>query len=490
MSAPIICTIGHCTNSSAKVCVVADEAARFVRLAFRIDGGKAQHRDVPSRAAEPYQLATVGLDGLPSGATVEYAVCVSPDVGGLELPEQRLTRETSSFRLLPSDRPLRLGVLSCNGVHKVPREGRYAMWTRLAECVAAGEVDLLLHVGDQIYADALKESHDVCAESAHADELAAAYRRWTVNTWRPPEVARVLASCPSVMMWDDHDIYDGWGSNDGDRAPEARAFFDGARVAFEELQASHNPARIDPSSYATGFMHQSVGVLLLDARTHRDYSAGVVVGDAQWSAVDAWLEKARAADLRHLFVVVGTPPVHLRVAVDQWIHEITPWTESATDDLRDAWISKNNQPEAERLVARLFDFQVRSPGTRVTLVAGDVHVSTIGRLESSREQHVSGRALPVVHQIVSSPIGYTVPTGLVAWLLRRATKKRIEVAPGIVGDLVDLVGVDTDRILARRNFAVIRCDDGDDGWHPDAELRVRYYAEGLAAPLEQKLSRG
>jgi len=30
--------------------------------------------------------------------------------------------------------------------------------------------------------------------------------------WSQPEPARMLASIPTVMMWDDHDIFDGWGS--------------------------------------------------------------------------------------------------------------------------------------------------------------------------------------------------------------------------------------------------------------------------------------
>lgn len=490
MAGPLLCSIGCCTDTTAKVCVVADGAANTVRLAYRVNGGDVAHRDVTTQSAPPYRLASIDLQGLTPGAKISYAVDAAADAESLRTPEELHATETASFRLLPTDRPVRVGVISCNGVHKVSRADRYAMWERLAEVVDAGEVDLLLHVGDQIYADALKETHEVCAATGDVDELASAYREWTLNTWRAPQVARVLGACPSMMMWDDHDIYDGWGSNDDDREPDAQTFYAAAKRVFREFQAVHNPPTIDPDSFATGFVHNGLGVLMVDVRTHRDYSRGTIVGDDQWAAIDAWLNQAYLQGLRHLFVVVGTPPVHLRVALDLWIHEITPWTESATDDLRDAWISKNNQPEAERLVDRLFDFQVKSPQTRVSIVAGDVHVATVGRLESTNAQHLGGDAPASVHQIVSSPIGYKVPSGIAAWLLRRATKKRIDVAPGVFGELLDLDGVDTDRVLLRRNFAVIHGEDGSGEWHPDAELRVRYYAEGIDAPLDQKLPRG
>lgn len=30
--------------------------------------------------------------------------------------------------------------------------------------------------------------------------------------WSKPDMSLMLATIPSVMMWDDHDIFDGWGS--------------------------------------------------------------------------------------------------------------------------------------------------------------------------------------------------------------------------------------------------------------------------------------
>ena len=42
-------------------------------------------------------------------------------------------------------------------------------------------------------------------------------------TRRP--VAAVLASVPNVMTWDDHEIYDGYGSHDDDGEPSQQAFF-------------------------------------------------------------------------------------------------------------------------------------------------------------------------------------------------------------------------------------------------------------------------
>src|SRR5207253_9610607 len=114
---------------------------------------------------------------------------------------------------------------------------------------------------------------------------------------------------PILMMWDDHDICDGWGSNDVDDRPSRDVIFRAARQSFMEFQASHNPEGIDPSSFACAFPHADQAVLLLDGRSHRLYQKDRVLGAGQLEAARGWLA-ARPKTLRQLYLVLGIPLVH------------------------------------------------------------------------------------------------------------------------------------------------------------------------------------
>lgn len=258
------------------------------------------------------------LDGLAASSTVQYAVAVSSSEEGLpSLQEFACAGGLSRFRLLPPPgQPLRIGLVSCNGCHTVSGPSRrHAMWKRLGEVSAAGEVDLLLHLGDQIYADHIREAWrrgglDDCLTPRNVElmqRLRESFRALYCETWQRPEIAAVLGSVPSMMMWDDHDIFDGWGSHD-EVSPADRAFFEAARTAFEAFPGRLNPPGFR-GSFGSGWVSNGLGLLVLDARSHRDWKEQTIIGREQWAETDAWLEAPLGAGLKRLFVVTGIPPL-------------------------------------------------------------------------------------------------------------------------------------------------------------------------------------
>jgi len=389
--------------------------------------------------------------------------------------------------------------VTCNGVHTTPESGRYAMWNALKVCIDREEIDLVLYGGDQIYADPIWMRFDSgqrrglnVANPKDVAELVGEYREWYVRTWQANEIHSVLGSCPSVMMWDDHDIYDGWGSNDDDDQPSNRAFFAAAQRAFFEFQASHGPESLAAdSSFAKAFLHGDTGFLLLDARTNRLYARHSVLGDAQIDAVKAWLRDA-PSQLRHLFVLVGVPFVHAEVAGYLSILEASPFTIGLTDDLRDAWVAPNNRRECARILLSLFEAMETRPNLDITILAGDVHVASLGVIQSALPSHRRGGDPMTIHQVTSSGIGYAAPDGLKGWAIRRATRNAVELGdPHLRGWLLDLAGVES-QVLARRNFAVLTFGDPHDPLQPDphGNLSVRFHAEhpsGADELLPQRL---
>lgn len=65
--------------------------------------------------------------------------------------------------------------------------------------------------------------------------LTAYFSKMYLERWSQPDVATTLASMPAVMMWDDHDIMDGWGSHPADlhKCPVFQGIYRVARAASE-----------------------------------------------------------------------------------------------------------------------------------------------------------------------------------------------------------------------------------------------------------------
>lgn len=461
MTVPRLVVVGHCSSTTARILCCSGPDRRAAKVTWHAGGasGLVEAQLVP---APPYALAVLDLIDLPPGAVVDYAI----DIGGESIPGR--------FRLLPPHRPPRIALLSCNGAFEVEHpERRYRMWQRLYGEIAAGNVDLVVHAGDQVYADDIVRRHASAARRAKEPEallamLTEEYRRLYVEQfWNVPEVAAVLTACPNIMTWDDHDIDEGWGSNPNDDKPWRRLFFRAAKQAFAEFQASIGCPRIDATSFASGFLHGEVAFLLLDGRSHRLYKEQRVLGEAQFDAARRWLQ-ALPATTRRVYLVLGIPPVHAKLNTAQAILRWTPFSEPYASDLRDGWISKGNKRECARLMQLLLDFYETHAATDVTILSGDVHVGDIGRLDHQEAG--------VTWQVTSSGIGSPPPDGLSGWLMEKVSRPTVDLGAGFRGRLIPITEHGHD-LMNRRNFALLELAEGN-------ALRVRLFGEGLPEPRE------
>jgi len=491
MTTPKLTIVGHCTSNSAKIfcCVDRDAAGTqpVARLAW-LAADSTGFIDIRLTNASPYNLGVFHLVNLPDCTEVKYTIEIANDQTSLSNVESLMVSSNQrSFHLLPQHRPLRVALVSCNGVYEMPdTEQRYILWQRLSEQIKAGNVDIIIHAGDQIYSDPLVEKYQKKIDKAGSmsdsleKNLTEEFRRLYVEqSWSSPEVANVLASCPSIMMWDDHDIYDGWGSNDKDSEPSHRIFFHAARQTFNEFQAVLNPARIDANSFACGFYHGDVAFLLLDGRTHRMYKDSCILGSEQRDLARKWLA-ALPQTCHRLYLVLGIPPVHAKVNIFLAIQNWLPIDRAYGADLRDTWVSPRNMRECTALMEVIFEFLQTHPSTDLTILAGDVHVGSIGLLEHS-DGGDSTETKSIVWQITSSGIGSPAPTGFTAWLLEWVTRSSLLLGAGVEGRLLPIMPNRND-ILLRRNFAILKLDDGAK-WKPGSAMDVSFFAEGLDEPL-------
>src|SRR3546814_4580134 len=129
----------------------------------------------------------------------------------------------------------------------------------------------MLMGGAQVYADCIWEtvpSMQACAglefgegnKAEATDEMIGELERFYfdlyVSRWSQPEVRPMLASMPSIMMWDDHDLIDGWGSYPDDRQEcdvYQKTIWPAAERAFRTFQQQLSVGEAAPNSISSRY---------------------------------------------------------------------------------------------------------------------------------------------------------------------------------------------------------------------------------------------
>lgn len=397
-----------------------------------------------------------------------------------------------TFRTL-TDRPgpISFGFFSCHMPYKTTLFGRTRvvneeMWDYFREMLERHNSQSLRFVlagGDQVYSDGVetlsiwnflkkvmrREGERLLPDE---DEMTTWYRDIYRGYWGFPALREVFSSFPTYMIWDDHEIADGWGSfrfakgkprdeleeilpnradselSWEDRFALVQRMVRAATRVYREYQHSHNPdmQQVDAGFPADAFDYHirfpQGALYVLDGRGQRDFNRGSlkILGKAQLDRFKAWLETLDPAETPFVFVTSAVPLLHLsHILVDQGEGVIAD-AANLTDDLRDGWEHKAHRVENRTLLKLLFKAARR--GHRVCVLSGDVHVAAAFRLTDPG----SGR---VIYQLTSSAITYNLPRAL-GWALGRAVPDE-----GVTRD-----GYQFER-LARytdSNFSLIRID--------------------------------
>ncbi|MFN7955198.1 MAG: alkaline phosphatase D family protein [bacterium] len=321
---------------------------------------------------------------------------------GLDVPV------TLAFRSLPAAgvaAPLRLGFLSCHQpFHDYAGKKRTLHGMRLANRLSemAGSPaapELLILCGDQVYADA---QEDALLAATTDDQRRALYRQVYDTYWSLPEWQRLLQAYPSISIWDDHEILDGWGSR-GFEAKHA-AVRDAAGWAYDAFQGARNPDPMVPGGRFYGLLAGRVAIVVPDLRTFRSIKAKTLLGPDQLGRIRNWLADRRGA-YDTVVVVTSVPVVHLKGAIANLLHsdlwgplkKLIPALAEKEDDLADQWTDKAWREDARAFLDLMFE--VGSQGHDVLFVGGDVHV---GGMAVARSQ--DHPACPRIYQATSSPI--------------------------------------------------------------------------------------
>lgn len=377
--------------------------------------------------------------------------------------------------------PLQTGFASCNGFadpkYKKKVAGpRNARWEHLLGKHKKHPLHVLLLGGDQVYGDSIWRACDLDwlakwldlgakkkAEFSPTPEQRKAVAKFYFDLycerWQQEGVKDVLAGVPTLMMWDDHDIFDGWGSHDEplQNTLVFKAIFAEADAAFRVFQLQVKPGEAPPGSIAGAALSYAqrvneIAIVVLDLRSER--TPEQVLAPKSWERVLAAIDLAAAAGPKHLFVVSGPPVLFPSASTFEKVIDAIPGEQDVEDDLRDRWGSKPHVKARETLVQRLLRAAAANR-VRVTLLSGDVHMAALGMIKSTRQPAAPPDA-HIIYNLVSSPIVHAPPSKLAIFALKLLDKE-LEIGRDIDAKMLKLPGADA-RYLAQRNWLRLRGD--------------------------------
>jgi len=453
-----------------------------------------------------YLIAIVDIDKLDRGRTYSFTVLSGDTPLAAGVPPEQLV-----FRTLPlkEEGDWSFVVMSCHNPLSYEKKHRgkgWRVWEAMPDILWGknnANVRFGILGGDQVYNDEKEtDLEKALTAEERRRELVDNYRDY----WQPEVYQSVMRRLPAFMMWDDHDIYDGWGSfNVQEYSREGKVkwgeIFDSAKGAFNAFQASRNPAPLlEGDNFTCAFSHDGIGFLLLDLRTHRNKDEKRIWSQQQKESVYKWLE-TDAAKLDHLFIVSPVTLFHLSPELEEIIKGgltgfawFKAWflglfgrrpppqpkdpKKDMNDDLIDSWGSSINQPAMLEFAERVYKWQNAAPASTgqprsAIVLTGDIHLGGYTEFVSTRAEH---ERQPYLVQVISSPVAYEPQPALVG-----KAQSALLNPYAFKHEKAQWLTVQHRFLLPQRNFCVINVEQTEGKYR---QFRVKFYREDFSEPQQ------
>ncbi|MGH7847849.1 MAG: alkaline phosphatase D family protein, partial [Candidatus Binatia bacterium] len=272
------------------------------------------------------------------------------------------------------------------------------------------DIDHVLLVGDQIYADATADAFDT-------RELRERFARRYREAFGAKYARRLLASVPTYRAIDDHEFEDNWPgdaedlSNRGNKSAKdyLERFKHGraAALAYQWSMSSRDgwpnnsswrPRRYDSGLWYT-FKSGSLPFFVMDTRTERrlreasiSWEAAQLVGKRQFKALKDWLVISENRD-KPKFIVSGSV--------------LAPITRNFTQRNRWLWRNIDGWAGYPATWRKLVKYIVENKIQKVVFIAGDYHLSALAQL--TLHSNSTGANSVTAYQIAASALFAPLP---------------------------------------------------------------------------------
>lgn len=442
------------------------------------------------------------------------------------------SERTNVFYLPTLKESMNIMFHSCNGfsLGVDPEKFQGSLWKDVLSKHKENPFHVMLGGGDQLYCDSVKiytkavkdwteEKNPVKKRTMKVSDDGMkeieTYYLWRYINWFGlghwigtqgetfiPDLPKAWAQIPSINVYDDHDIIDGFGSYP-DSTMRIPVFNTVGNVAFKyyclfQLMISpEDPCTSDPSWIVSAkpgpYIRQkaksiyarlgkSIAFYGLDCRTERQRN--LICTKPSYADMFSRLQKeidANKGEIKHILLMLGVPLAYPRLV---WLETILGSRAMAPvkrvakhvmpglrnefdgniellDDLDDHWCAKHHKAERNQLVTSLLAFGKKN-NVRITILSGDVHLAGIGRFYSTKQGISPINDPNHMLNVISSAIVNTPPPSAMADFLNKRNKIH-KFSKECHEDMVKIFTYDVtksarnnQRLLAHRNWCSIR----------------------------------
>ncbi len=512
--------IGNVTASAATIWIQIPNLAKDETRTVFVTLHEGAVDTLPTAAGvinATYDALNVGVvrfDGLKPDTVYFYKLWTDAEHKAA-LDTNGLAEDDLHFQTLPIDGfndQLDFLLMSCHNPETQTRDGAdgFAVWARIPDIINENQnVRFAILAGDQIYADEVELLVQKEQDLRKRQEL---YLGVYQKFWDNVHYRKVLCSLPAYLMWDDHDITDGWGSReDSFRKDQASVFkddwlrlFEAAQSTFRQMQASRNPKPLAQDgvnkSFDFCFRIGRAGFAVPDLRSNRNVKLPRIMSQAQLDAIRTWVSDNKN-NLDVLFFVSTVvfshdAPQVTGLILNIWfvVLSFVGWLKKLRvmnkfrglfdrnigdlrDDINDSWGARVNRRETDRVLDFLFELQNPpnpAEALNVVILSGDIHTPGYSTLYSADPSHQSKAVIP---HIVATPVAYS-PLHWLAEAIFRHLSTTIELGEK------KTYKAQVSHHFCHRNVVVVsfRKFAGAQVDEPEEHLKVKYYLEGFPEP--------
>lgn len=293
-----------------------------------------------------FRLFQFEFENLDSRKIYNYKFSYMDETGqskDLDLGEG-LIYQDCQFKVLGDNKADSFVLLSCNNpfeTEKGSADNGWAVWEQLESFLKKdSSVRLIVLGGDQVYNDDLEKfinsdknkktglSNEETKKNLK-DSLISQYQKY----WGHKSYRKIFASVPSVVMWDDHDITDGWGSRPESFDNKSETgfkdnwweYFKTTREAFAAYQTSRNNERINnvPENVFSSFLDWGESrFILCDFRSERNSQKNILWSKKHKEAVFDFIKNS-PEQIKKIFFLTPVVPLRTNFSGDKRLSQFS-----------------------------------------------------------------------------------------------------------------------------------------------------------------------
>ena len=418
--------IGKVTHSSARVLIECDSAKQIEMLLTPSTGEPISVK----KRVKSNRPGVFVAKGLKAGTTYKVA-----------FPSASCPTSCSLRTPLANPKSMNFGFVSCNEPDDL--EKGYDPWGHLfTNQVSTGHIDVLLHMGDQVYGDLtfkrcqnIWDDHDGAISPARKTKMLELYRNLYRSKWSESSQRKTMANVSNLMIWDDHEVTDSWGGKkEFHNKSERDHYIKGiAQQVYREYQRQlwrdlgNGVDSTPPHGTLEDHDHRwgKIGLLMIDMQGGRSHSgSNRLLGAKQWEKIKKRFAKDGTFKATEALVMVSSVPLaylsaeHTAKSIAMRFAALPlpvlwGYAEKLKHNLMDHWSYKSHVPEQKRLLNLLSKWKGWNDKRSIHVLGGDVHLCM--------KSTVTHNGAELFQQSISSPITHT--PGKVA---KKALKKSLE----------------------------------------------------------------